>query len=195
MLKIGLTGGAASGKSTVSAILKDLGATVIDVDLVARDVVRKGSRCLEKIVEYFGESILLEDGSLNRKKLRDIVFSSKQKLEILNSITHPEIITRVKDQLEFLEKKGLDKVVVDAAILIEMGLHKLVDVVWLVKVDRETQISRLMERDGTYRQKAEAIINAQMPLEEKIKYAHEIIDNSGTLEELEARVKELWKSM
>lgn len=195
MLKIGLTGGIASGKSTVSKILKDLGATVVDVDLIARDVVVKGSRCLEQIVRYFGEEVLLEDGSLNRKKLRDIVFSDRDKLKVLNGITHPEIIARVIKQLEFLEReKRLDRAVVDAAILIEMGLHRHVDVVWLVRVDREVQIKRLMKRDNISRNEAEAIISTQMPVEKKEQYAHVIIDNSGTLEELEARVRKLWES-
>ncbi len=193
MLKIGLTGGIASGKSTVSAVLKSLGAEIIDVDTIGREVVERGSRCLDELVRQFGEDILQEDGSLDRKRLGTIVFKDKQKLNLLNSIVHPVMISRVKAMLDALEEKGEpDRVVVDAAILIEMGLHKLVDRIWLVKVDREVQISRLTRRDGISREKAEEVIKAQMPLEEKEEYAHVIIDNNGTIEELEVRVKKIW---
>jgi len=194
LLKIGLTGGIASGKSTVSTILRRLGAIIIDADLIAREVVSKGSPCLREIIMYFGEDILLQDGSLDRKKLRGIVFSNKEKLELLNSITHPAIVSGIKSSLDMLEKEsGLDRVVVDAAILIETGMYKLMDRVWVVKADREVQIARLTGRDGISRQKAEDIINSQMSLEEKIKYAHVIIDNNGTPRQLEAFIEELWK--
>lgn len=196
MLKIGLTGGIASGKSTASQILKRLGATVIDVDMIGREVVKKGSPCLREIVEYFGEGILLEDGTLDRKKLGSIVFKNRDKLKILNSIVHPPMIARIKSLLESMEREGeLDKVVVDAAILIEMGLHRLVDVIWLVKIPRQLQIERLMLRDNISREKAENMINSQMPMEEKEKFAAVIIDNSGTIEELEKSIEKHWRSI
>lgn len=196
MLKIGLTGGIASGKSTASQILKRLGATVIDVDMIGREVVKKGSPYLREIVEYFGEGILLEDGTLDRKKLGSIVFKNRDKLKILNSIVHPPMIARIKSLLESMEREGeLDKVVVDAAILIEMGLHRLVDVIWLVKIPRQLQIERLMLRDNISREKAENMINSQMPMEEKEKFAAVIIDNSGTIEELEKSIEKHWRSI
>jgi dephospho-CoA kinase len=196
LLKIGLTGGIASGKSTASQILKRLGATVIDVDMIGREVVKKGSPCLREIVEYFGEGILLEDGTLDRKKLGSIVFKNRDKLKILNSIVHPPMIARIKSLLESMEREGeLDKVVVDAAILIEMGLHRLVDVIWLVKIPRQLQIERLMLRDNISREKAENMINSQMPMEEKEKFAAVIIDNSGTIEELEKSIEKHWRSI
>jgi dephospho-CoA kinase len=196
LLKIGLTGGIASGKSTASQILKRLGATVIDVDMIGREVVKKGSPYLREIVEYFGEGILLEDGTLDRKKLGSIVFKNRDKLKILNSIVHPPMIARIKSLLESMEREGeLDKVVVDAAILIEMGLHRLVDVIWLVKIPRQLQIERLMLRDNISREKAENMINSQMPMEEKEKFAAVIIDNSGTIEELEKSIEKHWRSI
>ncbi|HNU80250.1 MAG TPA: dephospho-CoA kinase, partial [Bacillota bacterium] len=115
---IGLTGGIASGKSTVSAKLKELGAAVIDADLLARDVVRKGEIAYNKIVQCFGADILLPGGDIDRKKLGDIVFSDKEKLELLNSITHPEIINRMKERIQELKAEGAKVIVVDAAILI-----------------------------------------------------------------------------
>ncbi len=193
MRKIGLTGGAATGKSTVSSILGRLGAEIIDVDMIAREVVARGNPCLEMIAVYFGKDVLLEDGSLNRKKLGDIVFADKAKLEQLNAIVHPVIIERVKGILDRLAaEKSTRTPVIDAAILIEMGLDTLVDCVWLVWADRETQIQRLVARDGMSREKAENIIRSQMPMEDKIKLADVIIDNTGTIEALETKIRELW---
>lgn len=194
MRVIGLTGGAATGKSTVSSILRGLGVYIIDVDLIAREVVERGSRCLDKIALHFGKGILREDGSLDRKKLGDIVFADKSKLEQLNSIVHPAMVARVEQELERIEReKTVQTVVIDAAILIEMGLHRLADSVWLVRADRETQVRRLVERDGMPREKAEGIIRSQMPMEEKEKYADVIIDNNGTVQDLETKVRKLWK--
>jgi len=193
LLKIGLTGGAATGKSTVSSILKRLGAEIIDVDMTAREVVEKGSPCLEKIVMHFGQDVLLADGSLNRKKLGDMVFADKAKLEKLNAIVHPVMAARVRDTIRAVEKeKSTEVLIIDAAILIEMGLHKMVDCVWLVWANRKTQIERLAARDGMSEEKAENIINSQMPMEEKIKFADTVIDNTGTTEDLEDKVLKLW---
>lgn len=194
MLKIGLTGGAATGKSTVSSILKELGAYIIDLDEIAREIVEKGSPCLEEIAAQFGKGILKSDGSLDRKKLGDLVFSDRGKLKKLNSIVHPAMIDRVEKELAELEKRpDIPAVVIDAAILVEMGLHRLVDSVWLVKADRKTQIRRLVERDGMSREKAENIIDSQMPMEEKEKFADIIIENSGTKKELETKIRKLWR--
>jgi dephospho-CoA kinase len=193
LLKIGLTGGAATGKSTVSSILKRLGAEIIDVDMTARKVVEKGSPCLEKIVMHFGQDVLLADGSLNRKKLGDMVFADKAKLEKLNAIVHPVMAARVRETIRAIEnKKSTEVLIIDAAILIEMGLHKMADCVWLVWADRKTQIERLVARDGMSEEKAENIIDSQMPMEEKIKLADAVIDNTGTPEALENKIIKLW---
>jgi len=192
---IGLTGGIASGKSTVSAKLKELGAAVIDADLLARDVVRKGEIAYNKIVQCFGADILLPGGDIDRKKLGDIVFSDKEKLELLNSITHPEIIKRMKERIQELKAEGARVIVVDAAILIEMGLHKYVDSVWVLSVDRETQLKRLAERDKYDYREAENRINSQFTDEVRKKYADVVIDNSKPIEEVEKRLEELWNNI
>lgn len=192
---IGLTGGIASGKSTVSAKLKELGAAVIDADIVAREVVSKGEIAYNRIVQSFGEDILLPSGQINRKKLGNIVFSDKEKLDLLNSITHPEIISRIQDGVRELKASGEKVIVVDAAILIEMGLYKYVDSVWVVAVDRETQIKRLIERDRFDYKEAENRINSQFTNEARRKYADVIIDNSRSVEEVGKMLEELWRNI
>jgi len=192
---IGLTGGIASGKSTVSAKLKELGAAVIDVDIVAREVVSKGEIAYNRIVQCFGEGILLPSGQINRKRLGGVVFSDKEKLALLNSITHPEIISRVKDRIRELKAEGRKVIVVDAAILIEMGLHKYVDSVWVVAVDRETQIKRLIERDKFDYRESENRVNSQFSNEIRRKYADVIIDNNKSVEEVGKRLEELWNNI
>lgn len=192
---IGLTGGIASGKSTVSAKLRELGAAVIDADIVAREVVSKGEIAYNKIVQSFGEDILLSSGQVNRKKLGSIVFADKEKLELLNSITHPKIISRIMDRVSELKAAGEKVIVVDAAILIEMGLYKYVDSVWVVVVDRETQIKRLIERDRFDYMEAENRINSQFTNEVRKKYADVIIDNSRSEEEVGKKLEELWSNI
>lgn len=192
---IGLTGGIACGKSTVSAKLKELGAAVIDADLLARDVVRKGEIAYNKIVRCFGEDILLPRGEIDRKRLGSIVFSDKEKLELLNSITHPEIISRLKEKIRELKSEGVKVIVVDAAILIEVGLHKYVDSVWVVTVDRETQVKRLINRDKFDYREAENRINSQFTNEVREKYADVIIDNNKPIEEVGKKLEELWNNI
>lgn len=195
MMVIGLTGGIASGKSTVSAKLKELGAAIIDVDVIARGVVSKGEIAYNRIVQSFGENILLPSGEINRKKLGNIVFSDKEKLALLNSITHPEIINRVKEKIQEYKAAGKKVIVVDAAILIEMGLYKYVDSVWVVVVDRETQIKRLIERDKFDYKDSENRINSQFTNEVRRKYADVIIDNNKPIEEVRKRIEELWNNI
>jgi dephospho-CoA kinase len=195
MMVIGLTGEIASGKSTVSAKLKGLGAAIIDADKLARGVVSKGEIAYNRIVQCFGDGILLPSGEINRKRLGRIVFSDKKKLTLLNSITHPEIINRVKYTIHELKENGARVIVVDAAILIEMGLHKYVDSVWVVVVDRETQIKRLIERDKFDYKDAENRINSQFTNEVRKRYADVIIDNNKPFEEVGKKIEELWNNI
>jgi dephospho-CoA kinase len=192
---IGLTGGIASGKSTISDILRSLGAEVVDVDLVGREVVRQGCPAYNKIIESFGSSILRADGEINRKKLGNIIFSDAKKLQLLNQITHPAIIDRVNSRVEACHQQNKKAVVIDAAILIEMGLHRYVDSVWLVMVDRETQLQRVMERDRLSEKDARNRINAQMTNEERKAYADVVIDNSQPVDAVRDVVKELWTNI
>lgn len=195
MMVIGLTGGIASGKSTISDMLRELGAAVIDADIVSRDVVSQGSIAYNRIIECFGKEILLADGEINRKKLGNMVFSDEVKLKLLNEITHPAIIENVNATIETLRKQQKEVVVVDAAILIEMGLNKHVDCVWLVLANTETQLKRVMERDNLSNEDAWNRINAQMSNEERLKYADAVIDTTYPVEIVKNNVKELWFSL
>ncbi len=194
MKVIGLTGGIASGKSTVSNILRQLGAYIIDADLISREVILKGSDGWNEIVDYFGKGVLLPSGEVCRKKLGNIVFADKEKLQKLNSITHPRIIKRINEIIEKEKVKGKQKVIVlDAAILIEMGMQGMVDEIWLVAVDEKTQIERLMDRDKLSYQNAINRIKVQMPLSKKIKYANCVIDNSKDMGYIRNQVCKLWE--
>lgn len=196
MKKIGLTGGIASGKSTVSNILKELGGIVIDADIVARDIVRKGEPALKEIEKSFGKEIFNKDGTLNRKALGDIVFNDKNKLELLNRITHPKIISEINKILHYYkETEKANVVFIDSPLLIEMNMHYEVDEVWLVVVKKDIQIKRLMARDGISLEDALRRINSQMPLEEKKRYADIIINNCGNIEDLQNQVIFLWNKV
>lgn len=192
---IGITGGIASGKSTVSSILKELGAFIIDVDDIGRKVVEKGEKAYNEIVCYFGNDILLPKGDINRKKLGNIVFSSYEKLELLNSITHPEIVRRVMEEVNALAKDGAKIIVIDAAILFEMGLDIYCDSIWLVHIGKETQIKRLMGRDKFTYEEAMHRISSQCSYEERMKYIDVIIDNSQAPEVIKSRISDIWSEI
>ncbi len=193
---VGLTGGIASGKSTVSQILTKLGAIVIDADKVARQIVERGCPALEEIRSCFGNEVLFADGGLNRKKLAQLVFNDASALKQLNEITHPHIIEEIKKEIYWHSHNSPDSVIIiDAALLIEMELTEMVDEVWLVALPLELQRKRLYEREAISPKDADKRIAAQMSLEEKLAFADYVIDNSGGLEELEGRVMELWQKL
>jgi len=191
---IGLTGGIASGKSTVSNILKFMGFNVIDADVISREVVEIGKPAYFEIIEHFGRDIIDEDGNINRKKLGSIIFNDDNEREKLNLIVHPYIFAAIKD---YIEKDSESKIIfVDIPLLIEVlddlqfhGIH--FDEIWLVYADEEIQLKRLMERDSIGKEEAIKRIEAQMPMCLKKKYATRIIDNSGEKNELEGKVKKL----
>jgi dephospho-CoA kinase len=193
---IGLTGGIASGKSTISMLLKNRGAVIIDADKIAREIMTPGKPVWHAVIEHFGRGILLDGKNIDRKKLGRIVFSDPKLLETLNSITHPAIVQEIKERLDYYRHKNEKVVVVDAALLLEIGLDSLVDEVWVVVVDEKNQLKRLMDREkGMDLEEARNRIRAQMPLDEKIKMADKIIDNSGSIEETERQIDELWREI
>jgi dephospho-CoA kinase len=197
---IGLTGGIASGKSTVSETLQGLGATIIDADAITREVQSPGSDALEEIRRAFGDGVIAPDGTLDRRKLGQIVFSSERSLHTLNSIIHPRVIERTKEALrglvESASREGpMPVAVVDAPLLLEAGVDSIVDEVWVVALPREQQAERLMKREGYSAGEAFMRIDSQMPLEEKEKRADRVIDNSGAIEETKEQVFTFWRSL
>jgi len=198
MFVIGLTGNIGSGKSTVARYLKDLGAIVIDADQVAREVVQPGTPAIAEIVNSFGPDILNSEGALDRKKMGSIAFSNPQAMARLNEITHPRIVETInqkKQNLQLLPDSHNMLLVIDAPLLIEVGLHKEVDEIWVVKVDESKQVERLSKRDGLSNEEVRMRIAAQMPQEEKLKYAQRVIDNSGSPEETREQVIRYWSNL
>ncbi|MDH6370499.1 dephospho-CoA kinase [Paenibacillus sp. PastF-3] len=190
---IGLTGGIASGKSTVSALLVSKGARLVDADVIAREVMLPGHEVLAAAVKQFGSEILSPDGTLNRGKLGDIVFQDPAALQALNNLTHPAIRREIKERMNSLEVEDPKKLtIVDIPLLFESGLENLFHEILVVYVPREVQIARLMERNGLSLEQAEARLNAQMDIEAKRNKADYIIDNSGELAHTEQQVSVLW---
>ncbi|MFW6035863.1 MAG: dephospho-CoA kinase [Halothermotrichaceae bacterium] len=189
---IGLTGGIASGKTTVSNLLKKLGAVIIDADKIAHQVLEtKTAR--EKVISYFGSAII-DNNQINRKKLGKIVFNNSEEKKKLEEITHPMIIDIIKMKIKQYSKKN-DIIVVDAPLLLETNLDKIVDSVWVVYVNKKTQLKRLMNRDNINLYKAKKRINSQMPLAKKRKLADIVIDNNGSKKELEQKVKKICREI
>lgn len=193
MLLIGLTGGIAAGKSTVSALLAEHGAEIVDADQIARLVVLPGEPAWHKIREHFGADVIAEDGAIDRHKLAERAFADPGKVALLNEITHPAILERIADQLEALAGKDV-VAVLDAPLLIETGLDAGVDLVVVVNAPREAQIERL-EAKGIDRAQATARIAAQADERQRLERADVVIDNDGTLPELEAKVDAVWEAL
>jgi dephospho-CoA kinase len=195
-LLLGVTGGIATGKTTVVRMLEDLGAPVIDFDLLAREVVEPGKPALKDIVGYFGEEILLKDGSLDREKLSGIVFQKVEKRKILESFTHPRIYEASDRQVKKIVEKDPNAVIqLDIPLLIEQNLQHMVHKVLVVYIPQEKQIERLIERDGISREGAVDRLRAQLPIDEKLDWADFVINNEKTLEETKKQVEDLWKAL
>ena len=192
---IGLTGGIASGKSTVSAMLRELGAHVIDADQVARDVVAPGTPALAEIQARFGPAVLHEDGALDRKKLGAIVFADPDARRALERITHPRIAAATQQEIARLAAAGVDPVIYDAALIVENRLYTWMQGLIVVSVPPEVQVARLMIRDDIDEAAAQARLAAQLPLAEKVAVATHVIDNSGTRADTEAQVRALWERL
>ncbi|MGB4302971.1 MAG: dephospho-CoA kinase [Syntrophomonadaceae bacterium] len=181
---IGLTGGIASGKSTVSRALRELGAIIIDADEVAHAIIEPGKPAWKDIVEHFGLGVLNPDQTIDREKLGAIVFNDPEKLQVLNQITHPRVGEQFKQMIKDIKSQQADAVLfIEVPLLYETHMDRICDEVWVVWVDEETQIQRLMKRDGLSREDALKRIDAQMSLDEKARRADFVIDNRFSVEE------------
>ncbi len=195
-LLVGLTGGIATGKSTVSAMFAHRGARVIDADVLAREVVLPGQPAYAQIVREFGREVLEEDGHLDRKRLGAIVFSDPAKRKRLEEITHPAIRARQQRILSVLEEERYESIVIwDAALLIESGGQKGMDRVVVVVTDPATEIERLVARDQIPEEEARHRVASQMPISVKARFADYVIDNSGDRAATEARVREVYAKL
>lgn len=193
-MNIGLTGGIATGKSTVSQMLERRGAALVDADRIAREVVEPGQAPLRQIAERFGQAVLNEDGTLNRRKLGQIVFSDEAERKALEAITHPAIRALMRERMERLEAERPDRlVVVDVPLLFESKLQSLFEQVLVVYVPRSVQLTRLMERDGLAEEEARKRLDAQMDIEDKKRLADYVIDNSSGLAETEEQIDRFWR--
>lgn len=179
----GLTGGIATGKSTVAGMFRELGAEVVDADLIARDVVKKGAPAWKMIKDEFGDDILLDNHEIDREKLGDLIFNDTERKDRLNRIVHPAVFHEIGERIKQIEKNSPDAIVIlDVPLLIEAGMQDGFSNVILVYVPEEVQAERLMQRDGFSKQEAFARIRSQMPIEEKKTIADIVIDNTKDLE-------------
>ncbi|MCI0438627.1 MAG: dephospho-CoA kinase [Chloroflexi bacterium] len=192
MFVIGLTGGIGTGKTQVSKILQELGATVINADLLGHEVYRPHTEGWQEVVESFGEGVLAPGGEVDRRKLGAIVFSDAEALKRLNAITHPRIFRLAQERLAEIERQGREVAVVEAALLIEANWTSIADEVWVVISDEDAVVQRLKSRNSMDESAIRARIRSQMPQEERVSHADVIIDNSGTLEDLRGQVEKLW---
>ncbi|EHR7110290.1 dephospho-CoA kinase [Listeria monocytogenes] len=185
---IGLTGSVATGKSTVSNMIQQAGIPLVDADIAARKVVEPGTEGLQEIVAYFGEEILLADGTLNRAKLGEIIFKDKEKREKLNEITHPRVKDYMLEVRERFFRAGEELVFFDIPLLFESHLESLVDQIVVVWTTTETELKRLMERNNLTKEDALRRIESQMGIDEKARKADFVIDNNESLEKTQKQV-------
>ena len=188
---IGLTGGIASGKSTVSQLLVQKGFAVVDADVAARTVVEPGEPAYEKIIEAFGQNVLNEDGTINRGELGAIIFHDEEQRKILNEIVHPAVRAQMLAEKDAAFSNGKKSVIMDIPLLFESNLTWMVDKTAVVYVDKETQLERLMERNSLSEAEALARIQSQMSLEKKKELAQAVLDNRGTIEQTVLQLDEL----
>jgi dephospho-CoA kinase len=196
VMLLAVTGGIATGKSTVSRILEELGAPLIDFDLLARQVVEPGKPAWKEIVDYFGKEVVQEDGRIDRKRLSEVVFQDVEKRKKLEGITHPRIFEEFYRQVNEIASKDPDAIIqAGIPLLIELSLQHRFDKVLLVYAPQETQIDRLMKRDQISREAAKNILKAQMPIDEKLRLADFVIHNEGSLEETRKQVEAVWQEL
>jgi dephospho-CoA kinase len=196
MLKVGLTGGIASGKSTVSKIFASIGAHVLDTDEVARELLLPGQPAWTRLRQAFGKEFFNPDGTVKRKKLRKLVFANPEKRGQLNEIVHPEVMKEISRRSEFLSCSPEPAVlVVDVPLLLEVGVAHRFDKIVVVDARERVQINRLMQRDGISEEEARQALKAQMPLREKVELADYVIDNNSTLGDTKIQVRKVWEEL
>jgi dephospho-CoA kinase len=195
MKVIGLTGGIGSGKSTVSQFLAELGAVILDVDRVGHEAFKPDTEIWRQVVATFSSQILTPGGDIDREKLGEMVFGNPESLARLNRIMHPRMHEIVTAQLDDYRRQGMDVVVLEAPLLIEAGWASSVDEVWVTTASEATVLSRLEEQKGLSRQQALARIHSQLSSEERARHADVVIDTDCDLDELRARVGELWRRL
>lgn len=195
MFVIGLTGGIASGKSTVSTVLQDKGAAILYADRIGHEAYRPGTEVWREVVGAFGQDVVGENGEIDRQRLGQIVFSDPEALRLLNSITHPRMKAMMQERLDALRADGAQVAVLEAALLIEASWLSLADEVWVTVAPPEVAMQRLIGRNGLTPEQAQARIRSQLSNEERIRYAHVIIDTNCSLEEVDSKVNALWEEL
>ena len=192
MFTIGLTGGIGTGKTHVSQLLQELGASVVNADLLGHEVYAPQSEGWHAVVDAFGEQIVADSGEIDRRALGGIVFSDPAQLERLNAIMHPRIYALAEQRLNSLAGQGVETAVLEAALLIEAKWTPLVDEVWVATSPEADIIARLRERNNMDEDTARSRINSQMPQAERVRHADVVIENDTTLEELSVKIQDLW---
>jgi len=196
VMLLAVTGGIATGKSTISRILGELGAPLIDFDLLARQVVEPGKTAWKEIVDYFGKGVVKDDGRIDRKRLSEIVFQDVEKRKKLEGMTHPRIFEEFDRQVKEIASSDPDAIIqAGIPLLIELNLQHQFDKVLLVYAPQQTQIDRLMKRDRISREAAKNILKAQMPIDEKLRLSDFVIHNEGSLEETRKQVEAVWQEL
>ncbi|MBT3531340.1 MAG: dephospho-CoA kinase [Gammaproteobacteria bacterium] len=188
MFVVGLTGGIGSGKSTVDSCFQNLGVNIVDADELSREVVSSGAPALNKIAEHFGSDILTSNGTLDREKLRGIVFSDADARSWLENLLHPLIAQLIQERIAATES---DYCILTSPLLLETEQYKLADRVLVIDVSEQTQLSRTLQRDGSSEETIKSIIASQMKREKRLQKADDVLDNEGNLDSIESRVKSL----
>lgn len=195
-LFLGVTGGIATGKTVVANVLQELGAGLIDLDLIARRVVEPGTPGLREIIDYFGNEVLQEDGTLDRKRLSKIVFEDADKRKRLEKATHPFIFEELLREVNDITEKDQEAIIqVVVPLLIEKNAQSLFDRIVVVYIPQGLQVERLTKRDGISKQEAANMLKAQLPIDDKLEHADFVVNNEGSLEETRRQVEEIWQAL
>ncbi len=196
MLHVGLTGNIASGKSHAAQVFTELGAHILDADVIARELVEPGTETYREVVRMFGPEVVRDGGAIDRRLLGQIIFNDPSKRAMLNSVVHPGVRTEIVKRIAALERKGEGGIIViDAALMVETGSYRAYDRLVVVRCNAAQQLLRLMKRDNLSETEARARMAAQMPADEKARVADYVIDTSGSFEETRAQVESVYRAL